>query len=322
MKLFIALLFFGIIMLGSALACTCASQNFEQEYNASDLIFTGKALRFMSTDAQTHEYTFEVSAKWKGELGDQIKVRSKRASAACGYTFQNNQYYVVFAKEGPDGYVTTTCSSTGLLKDASTTISALNAKKKGAEKQVEVDKSADGSQDEKEEETPRGGVITRLFESIKAFFSRVFGNTKNTETQEKQSVKTTPDTPSPQTETCSHPQLLLTGKECKDFNCIKEQMKTCGYSYQFSGSCPGRWTMVSGRINAISGCDLSWGTFNETAFFREGYCTYSGDPVSIYSGFNGASAPQNVCPNDGNSKNSHYVNMILNEGTIQVQNIW
>jgi len=175
MKLFIALLFFGIISIGSALACTCASQTFEQEYNSSDLIFTGKALRFTSIDAHTHEYTFDVSSKWKGELGDQIEIRSESASAACGFTFENNKYYVVFAKEGPEGYETSLCSSTGLLKDASTIISALNTKKKSAEKLVESDKKVDGSQDKKEEETRNGGAITRLLASIKAFFSRVFG---------------------------------------------------------------------------------------------------------------------------------------------------
>ena len=114
-------------------ACSCARASTIEHYDHSDIVFVGTV---MNTELSTSSYetggiwssinsttiitTFDVNSKWKGDLNDSISVESNRDGASCGYNFQNNTTYLVFAYDTFDDYPSTSlCSGNQLIPDGS-----------------------------------------------------------------------------------------------------------------------------------------------------------------------------------------------------------
>lgn len=71
--------------------------------------------------------TFRVSRVFKGELGEEVTVKTAGNSAACGYGFEEGASYVVYARAQDEGLSTGLCSGTKRADDAEADFAVLGA---------------------------------------------------------------------------------------------------------------------------------------------------------------------------------------------------
>ncbi|MEO9363693.1 MAG: hypothetical protein ABI348_07315 [Nitrososphaera sp.] len=87
-----------------AYACTCVSQeSTEQTFQKSVAVFTGKIVSIKPIDKSSHpsvETTFTVNKAWKGVPENQGAVIVTPDDLSCGYGFQENREYLVYANGG------------------------------------------------------------------------------------------------------------------------------------------------------------------------------------------------------------------------------
>jgi len=109
----------------SAFACSCIAPGTpEQELQKSDAVFSGTV---HTIDKTTNGYhiLFDVSEIWKGISAASVEVATAQDSAACGFAFEKDKAYLVYAYESEDGLSTNICTRTALLSEATNDVIAL-----------------------------------------------------------------------------------------------------------------------------------------------------------------------------------------------------
>ncbi|MGH9922935.1 MAG: hypothetical protein ACRD38_09300, partial [Nitrososphaerales archaeon] len=104
----------------SAFACKCGLPfNAQDELKRSAAVFSGKVTE-IHEDAlgNRYEVAFHVERSWKGVSGEAVTIFTALESAACGYTFDADEKYLVYAYETEGSLYTTICNGTALLADA------------------------------------------------------------------------------------------------------------------------------------------------------------------------------------------------------------
>jgi len=93
-------------------ACSClAPGTLLEELNKSDAVFVGKVIDIKSSSMQ-REITFERTKIWKGPESVQLVVVTGTNSASCGYGFEEDKEYLVYASLSEGKYYTDLCSGT------------------------------------------------------------------------------------------------------------------------------------------------------------------------------------------------------------------
>jgi|GEM_PF-1872231 len=120
-----------------AYACSCAAPpSVHEAVQQSAAVFSGKVISiqekqgliFSSADPVT--VTLSVKRIWKGEPAQESRVLTALSEASCGYGFQPNKDYLVYAGQDDEGrLVTTLCSRTKPLSAAADDLAALGAGK-------------------------------------------------------------------------------------------------------------------------------------------------------------------------------------------------
>jgi len=90
--------------------------------SASYAVFTGEVTEIEPDTATTFggiEITLRVKRVWKGDIGEQVEVRTAGNSAACGYSFVKGETYLVYAdRDEADPMRVSLCSRTALVASA------------------------------------------------------------------------------------------------------------------------------------------------------------------------------------------------------------
>jgi len=104
----------------SAFACQCVLPfNAQDELNRSTAVFAGKVTEIHEDElGNRYEIAFHVERSWKGVSGEAVTIFTALESAACGYTFEADEKYLVYAYENEGSLYTTICNRTALLADA------------------------------------------------------------------------------------------------------------------------------------------------------------------------------------------------------------
>lgn len=97
-----------------AQACSCMETSFERARSESSAIFEGRVVGMDVEDGTTLVH-FRVTQAWRGVEHETIDVRTASNSAACGYAFETNVVYLVYAQAGDDGLRTGLCSRTSAM---------------------------------------------------------------------------------------------------------------------------------------------------------------------------------------------------------------
>ena len=105
-----------------ARACSCMKITPAEGLSSAYAVFIGEVTKIEPNTATKFggiEITLRVSKVWKGEVGEQVKVRTAGTSAACGYRFVKGERYLVYAdRDEADPMRVSLCSRTALVANA------------------------------------------------------------------------------------------------------------------------------------------------------------------------------------------------------------
>ena len=107
----------------SALACSCAEQKETTEaLMVSTAVFVGRVVEIEADKSNQLSYgaIFEVQRAWKGIESDSpiVTVMTGKSGDMCGYGFQENEEYLLYAYGDPKQLATGICSRTTTLDNA------------------------------------------------------------------------------------------------------------------------------------------------------------------------------------------------------------
>ena len=117
----------------TAYACSCMQPlSPDAELPNYDAVFSGRVIENQDVSAtqQTDSifFIFDVDKIWKGDKKDTVTVKTAESSAACGFPFEENQEYIVYANQYDGDYLEVSlCSRTGLLADATEDLQELDS---------------------------------------------------------------------------------------------------------------------------------------------------------------------------------------------------
>ncbi len=125
-----ALSLFVVILLApsSAHACSCIAPGSPTvERDQADAVFAGRVRKVTRLDYR-YAVEIDVAKSWKGDVAEREIIWTALDSAACGYYFEKDASYLIYAyvSEG-DGLSTNICSRTKTLDDADEDLNALGA---------------------------------------------------------------------------------------------------------------------------------------------------------------------------------------------------
>jgi len=113
---------------------------------SADGVFSGQVIRRADplagqkgvSSLSPVDYTFRVEDVWKGDIGDTVVVRTARSSASCGYPFEIDDVYLVYATRDPSGWRTDLCTRTTGMEWADDDLAAFaNADLTGSTQEIE-----------------------------------------------------------------------------------------------------------------------------------------------------------------------------------------
>ena len=100
-----------------AFACSCRRMTVEEAIEAADVIFWGRAISIEREDRRIVA-TIDVGKRYKGEVKGTVRVSTRSVGTACGFGFEVEESYVVFAYAEGDELRTSSCSKTRLARAA------------------------------------------------------------------------------------------------------------------------------------------------------------------------------------------------------------
>ncbi len=105
-----------------ARACSCMRLTPSEGLSSSYAVFTGEVTKIEPNTATKFggvEITLQVKKVWKGDIGEQVQVRTAGSSAACGYSFVKGETYLLYAdRDEADPMRVSLCSRTALVASA------------------------------------------------------------------------------------------------------------------------------------------------------------------------------------------------------------
>lgn len=116
-----------LLLAGIGTACSCVQPGTPStELNQSDAVFSGTVTDIRSTGQYSVAVRFDVTEVWAGPVTPTITVSTADNSAACGYPFEEDEQYLVYAT-GSAGtqYGVSLCSRTTQLSRAEADLAAL-----------------------------------------------------------------------------------------------------------------------------------------------------------------------------------------------------
>lgn len=139
-----AVLILSLFLSAQAFACSCVPQPKDiniavgRSYELASAVVLAKAVKIdggikklvdVLLNGGTHQSTqFSTIHHWKGSPGDRFATYMNKCSAACGYSFQLGETYLLYLS-GPDAsgnYSTSSCSRTKPLNAAVDDLGVLN----------------------------------------------------------------------------------------------------------------------------------------------------------------------------------------------------
>ncbi len=127
----------------AAASCRCSPEDPATALYNSDVVFLGKVvdtlfvggMHYLDEDIPSignRQVTLQVSKVWKGSVGDTVNVLTEDLAysspyTSCGYPFNPDTEYIVYASYSQGQLWTYLCSGTTMLQGAEEDLKVLNA---------------------------------------------------------------------------------------------------------------------------------------------------------------------------------------------------
>jgi hypothetical protein len=130
-------------------ACSCAeSASAQAELQQQTAVFSGKVIAIkkpfkllIRSSADPVNVTFEVDRVWKGDVGKIVSIQTAMSEASCGFNFDQNQEYLVYAYGNIADLRASLCSRTQAFLTASEDVEALGTPLKSPIEELSPDDS-------------------------------------------------------------------------------------------------------------------------------------------------------------------------------------
>ena len=116
------------VVFGCLYSCSCLEPpSPEEAFGDADAVFSGLVTNIVQDDSgYYYEVTFQTIDVWKGEDSEEITILTDIYEDTCGYNFQINNEYLVYAYIYASGIYTNICTRTNLLEYATDDLDYLN----------------------------------------------------------------------------------------------------------------------------------------------------------------------------------------------------
>lgn len=106
-----------LLFSGWAYPCTCTYPPFEEQLAKATYVFAGRVLKIEPGGQDRLLAQFRILKAYKGATSTEMEIRTNESSAACGYPFELQAEYLVYAtgKEQPE---VSLCSRSKILRQA------------------------------------------------------------------------------------------------------------------------------------------------------------------------------------------------------------
>jgi hypothetical protein len=116
-------------------ACSCAeSTSAQAELQQQTAVFSGKVIAIkkpfkllIRSSADPVNVTFEVDRVWKGDVGKNVSIQTAMSGPSCGFNFNKNEEYLVYAHGDIAQLKVSLCSRTQAFLTSGKDIEALGA---------------------------------------------------------------------------------------------------------------------------------------------------------------------------------------------------
>jgi len=105
-------------------ACSCAEQGFDEARQRASAIFEGQ-VKAIEAEGGRLQVRFWVVRSFKGASDELLTLGTATDAAACGYSFQVGQSYLVYAEPGEGGLEASRCTRTRPMAEAGDDLDAL-----------------------------------------------------------------------------------------------------------------------------------------------------------------------------------------------------
>ena len=102
----------------TASACSCLALSFEEQRERASAIFEGR-VDVDRVEGSERVLVLRVTQAWRGIEHETVEVRTPTQSAACGFSFEVGQHYLVYASGEGGALQVSLCSRTARMDDAS-----------------------------------------------------------------------------------------------------------------------------------------------------------------------------------------------------------
>ncbi len=114
-------------------ACSCVEKpSVEKDFSQKTAVFSGKVIKIVNASSRISQSSwdskavlFQVDTVWKGDLPSQVLIYTAISEPSCGYPFEINKEYIVYAGGEVEHLTTTICDRTDLLSNATEDINKL-----------------------------------------------------------------------------------------------------------------------------------------------------------------------------------------------------
>ena len=121
----------GLLTVEQASACKCAPQTVQEALAQADVIFEGRVRQIQpSEDQRSLQVSLAVVRSWKAlEDVESVTVATSASSASCGFSFEQDRSYLVYARRAKDdgALQVSLCSRTRGMSQAAEDLAALGA---------------------------------------------------------------------------------------------------------------------------------------------------------------------------------------------------
>ncbi len=143
---------------GRASACSCMEQTTAQAIESSAAIFEGRVVAIEPIEGGegmgARRVRLDVVQTWRSADTEHVEVTTSASDASCGYPFEVEQSYLVYASEEGGVMRVSLCSRTRRMEDADEDRAALGS---GTIPVDIVDEPAEAEPRPRQELAPRGG---------------------------------------------------------------------------------------------------------------------------------------------------------------------
>ena len=113
-------IFLIALCIGILYPCSCLEPlPPEDAYLEADVVFSGEGVNIVLDDSgYYYVVSFQLVHLWKGEVSNDVIIFTESEGSMCGYDFQINQEYLVYAYSYDWGVYTNNCTRTNVLENA------------------------------------------------------------------------------------------------------------------------------------------------------------------------------------------------------------